>query len=146
MIYEALAGGLPHARKTPIEIVVAKQLHAARPLAEVAPEVSRTVADVVMRTLAKEPAARFSSCRAFADAFAAAMAPNVIVAAPPLPPRPVREARPLDDEPPARSRKKMLVVGAIAVLAAGAIAFTVTRPKAPDDLGARSVADERGGR
>ena len=63
--------------------VSAKQMRSEAPRVDIAPGVSREVADVVARALSRNPAARFSTASAFAQALtqAAAAAPDPTAAA-----------------------------------------------------------------
>ncbi|MFN2565917.1 MAG: protein kinase [Gemmatimonadaceae bacterium] len=72
VLYEMLAGRPPFSGETP-QAVALRRLHAdPAPLAEVAPEVPASVADVVERALARDPNERFASASELAAALDAA--------------------------------------------------------------------------
>ena len=68
VVYQALAGRLPHVADTPLRLLHAKASEAPSPLA---PNVPAPAASSVMRALSRDPTGRFSSCAAFATAFVA---------------------------------------------------------------------------
>ena len=72
MVYESLAGCLPHQGDSAIELLTSRQIHPARPLIEVAPQSSAALSAVLDRALVQEPGGRHASCLAFAQAFAGA--------------------------------------------------------------------------
>jgi formylglycine-generating enzyme required for sulfatase activity len=78
IVYEALCGEHPHAGKS-LHEVIGKKLLPLPPLAEAAAGVAPAIHDVVMRALERDPARRFASCIAFAQAFERALraAPGV---------------------------------------------------------------------
>jgi len=71
-VYEALSGTTPYYGQSGAAAVVVRQAKDAQPLRDVAPGVPPEAAAAVARALARDPAARFPSCSAFAKAFAAA--------------------------------------------------------------------------
>jgi serine/threonine protein kinase len=73
VIYEWLSGQTPFQGKTPEEIMDLQVYAAAPPLRQLVPHIPAEVEEVVMRGLAKDPAQRFSSIEAFADAFEQAL-------------------------------------------------------------------------
>ena len=71
--FRALAGRLPFDSETASAVLVAHVTKAPPRLAEVVPHVSRAIASVIDRCLAKEPAARYQSGAALARALEEAM-------------------------------------------------------------------------
>lgn len=71
-IYEILAGRPAYEDDTPVVVLARKQVHEPSPLRKVAPDVPRSVSDVVMRGLARRPDERFPCCGDLAAAFRAA--------------------------------------------------------------------------
>ncbi len=69
VVYEALAGRLPHEGDTPEVLCEAKRARPPHPLGELAPDVPSAAARVVMRALSRDPAHRFPSCGEFAKVF-----------------------------------------------------------------------------
>lgn len=68
-LYQMLSGELPYDGATPYEVAL-KQLSAPLPpIRRVHPELSPAIGAVLQRALAKDPAARYPTGRAFADAF-----------------------------------------------------------------------------
>jgi serine/threonine protein kinase len=70
VLYEALSGKLPFIASTPLEWVAAHSKAHPIPLLERVPNwvFPRALVSIVERALAKDPASRFSSARAFGDA------------------------------------------------------------------------------
>jgi serine/threonine-protein kinase len=68
LLYEMLSGQLPHTGETYADLAVNVMSQPARPLAEVAPAVSRDLAAAVDRGLATEPATRWSDAASFSVA------------------------------------------------------------------------------
>ena len=72
MLYEALAGQDPHEARDAAEVLSFRPHAVARPLRKAAPHVPATVAELVDRLIALDPAERPSSCRDVLDALHAA--------------------------------------------------------------------------
>jgi serine/threonine protein kinase len=72
VVYEALSGQLPFPRASAEAILVAKNTQQPTPLSEHAANLPAGIVEAVMRAISKDPAARFASSSAFAEAFAAA--------------------------------------------------------------------------
>ncbi|MGE0193336.1 MAG: serine/threonine-protein kinase [Planctomycetota bacterium] len=90
-VYRALNGRLPYEGSTVIELLMAKQGKEITPF-DASARVPQALWPVLVRALARDPAARFPSCVAFADAVQAAIAPSKAgtwptVTTPPLPRR-----------------------------------------------------------
>jgi DNA-directed RNA polymerase subunit RPC12/RpoP len=73
-VYELLAGRRPYEAATPTAVLVMQTTQQPLPLCQVEPRVPRALSDAVGRALAKDPAARFPSCREFAGVVVAAAA------------------------------------------------------------------------
>jgi formylglycine-generating enzyme required for sulfatase activity len=73
MVYEALAGRPPYDGGPPEALVARKAYAPAADLGTLAPHVPAVARAAVMRALARAPAERFPTCRAFATAFAAGL-------------------------------------------------------------------------
>ncbi|HYD51259.1 MAG TPA: serine/threonine-protein kinase [Gemmatimonadaceae bacterium] len=71
--FHALSGRFPFENDSASAVVIAHVTRPAPPLASLAPDVPPALAAVVDRCLAKDPAARFDSCRALRAAVDAAM-------------------------------------------------------------------------
>ena len=69
VVYHALCGYLPFPQVDPRALMAAKNSDAPTPIEEHGVPVPPEAAQAVMRTLEREPEARFASCRDFADAF-----------------------------------------------------------------------------
>ncbi|HEX9700289.1 MAG TPA: TonB family protein [Acidobacteriota bacterium] len=83
VVYQALSGDLPHEMSdSPISALVQKIINKPVPLAQVCPHLPSGICEAVMQALSPSPEARFESCRAFAEAFAAGLqtAPAGVVA------------------------------------------------------------------
>src|SRR5215208_4845401 len=74
MAYELLVGGPPFAHHTPQQMLAAHIAERPKPLAEQRPDVPPEVADVVMRALEKDPAARWQTAGEMHDALSDAAA------------------------------------------------------------------------
>ena len=66
--YELLSGSPPFEAPTPAQLLMAHVVQPPQPLVERAPGVDPAIADVVMRALAKDAAARWPTAQGFADA------------------------------------------------------------------------------
>jgi serine/threonine-protein kinase len=89
LLYEMLARKRPHAARDVHALLRAKARSEPRPLQEVAPGLDRAIAAVVMRAIAREPAARFASIAEMRTALAHPAA----LAAPPGMKAPVKGER-----------------------------------------------------
>jgi len=72
-VYRALAGEVPFREKAVFALLARKQRGKPRDLRQVAPDLRRSVAAVVMQAMSRDAADRYPSCTAFADAFEAAV-------------------------------------------------------------------------
>lgn len=70
--YELITGQVPFSAQTPMSVVLDHIQKPPPPLRQVRPEVPAAVEDVVQRALHKDPAARYASAAAFAQALAKA--------------------------------------------------------------------------
>ncbi|ACL63492.1 serine/threonine protein kinase [Anaeromyxobacter dehalogenans 2CP-1] len=70
LLYELVSGRPPFTAASPVAVITAHLHDAPPPLREVAPGVSRRLAEVVHRALRKDPAERFPSADAMRDALA----------------------------------------------------------------------------
>jgi serine/threonine protein kinase len=68
VLYEALSGALPFSGANYNAVLHAVQTAVPRAIRELRPDVSAAFAAVVERAMAKDPAARFPSARAMAEA------------------------------------------------------------------------------
>ncbi len=73
VVYEALSGRLPFEELAPGELLLAKVSDEPTPLVDRAEELPEPLCTAVMRTLQRDPDARFPSCGSFADAFRASL-------------------------------------------------------------------------
>ncbi len=85
-LFAALAGRPPFVSDTPLGLLVRKQIDTAPTVAAALPDLPPAAAAVLVRGLARDPAARYPSCSAFAAAFAGALA-GVALASPAAPRR-----------------------------------------------------------
>ncbi|HJT57760.1 MAG TPA: serine/threonine-protein kinase [Ktedonobacteraceae bacterium] len=83
VVYQWLCGQLPFDTKNPIEMYHLHSSVPPRPLREINPRIPRSVEQVVLTALAKDPGRRFTNVRAFAVALEQAMAPKHPSAPPP---------------------------------------------------------------
>jgi hypothetical protein len=74
-LYEALAGAPPVGHGTAVEGLIRKVREVPRPLREAVPGLPEASDAAVRRALSRDPTQRFSSCAAFAEAFASGFAP-----------------------------------------------------------------------
>ncbi len=130
VVYEALAGTLPHVGATALELFLKKKTEPPRPLSDSRPDLPGPATAAVMRTLESEPAKRHASCTGFVlalDSGAPAIPGASSAAAVPV----ARTKTLLGALPaapsPLRIRRRWLVPalagGAIALAAAGWFAF-----------------------
>jgi formylglycine-generating enzyme required for sulfatase activity/tRNA A-37 threonylcarbamoyl transferase component Bud32 len=123
LLYEALCGEVPFRGQTPLAVLFQKQTVAPPPLAERAANVPPGAAAAVMRGLAKEPAARFATCRELAEAFQRGLTAPVTRAEPRAPSRPA--APPAAARPQAARRAagprwgRIALVGCVLLAGAG---------------------------
>ena len=68
VLYEALSGQQPFSASSTVAIAAQRLDHEPLPLRSLRADVPRELDDVVMQALARDPAARFPNCRAFAEA------------------------------------------------------------------------------
>jgi hypothetical protein len=100
-VYEALSGEPPFGRGAPVEVAIRKQQEAPPSLGDKVSSLPPACADAVARALSTDPAARFPTCAALADAFTAPLA---------VPPEPRSAGRP--------SRTRALVLATLVLLGA----------------------------
>jgi serine/threonine-protein kinase len=74
-VHELLAGSPPIDGPTPAAVLVQQATQAPRPLGDSAAQFAGALNDAILRALSKEPAQRFASCAAFAEAVLTAIAP-----------------------------------------------------------------------
>jgi tRNA A-37 threonylcarbamoyl transferase component Bud32 len=74
-VFELLSGHVPFQGPTPTAILVKHTVEKPPALYELRPGLSRALSLVVLRALAKDPAQRYESCTAFAQALLAALRP-----------------------------------------------------------------------
>ena len=143
-VYQALSGTPPFVRDNEAALITAHMYDSPPSLVAIRPDLPRAVGDVLARALSKEPADRYPSAVAFANALAAAAAGKLVenhptaqptVRAAALPSRPpmehegvTRRVRP-DAAPPRRRSGAAILAGilvaaaALAVLAYGVVVF-----------------------
>ncbi len=68
VLYEALSGQQPFSAASTVAIAAQRLDHEPLPLRSLRADVPRELDDIVMRSLARDPAARFPNCRALAEA------------------------------------------------------------------------------
>ena len=127
-LYEALAGDLPFSG-TPVEILVRKSREDAPPIRERVPDLPEAAAAALMRAMARDPAERFPSCQAFADAFTAAVAPAADVTQPLRVPASTPTALQLPGD--RQGRRRVRLVGGL--LAAALLVVALATILAPGD-------------
>jgi len=112
--YEALAGEPPFGRGAALEVVLRKARGAPTSARAKAPSLPEACDRALLRALASDPAERFPSCAAFADAFRAGLA----------------SATTQEVVPPPPPRRAALVPGlaAVGVLVAAGLAYLALRP------------------
>jgi serine/threonine-protein kinase len=71
--FECLTGHVPYPMESRLAVMAAHQIAAPPPAAALHPELPTAVDAVLARGMAKDPAARYPTCAAFADALAAAL-------------------------------------------------------------------------
>jgi serine/threonine-protein kinase len=179
ILYEALTGQVPFDADSPVAIALKQVSEQASPPSAINPQVSRALDAVVLRALAKDPSNRFQSAEefiraldaaeadptggalgetaAYAPVAAAAGAGALAGAAAAGALSPDEAAAAGAEDPEAESggwmtKRRALILGAIALLAAGVAAFALTRPQqvtVPGVLGeqaseARALLERRG--
>lgn len=78
MLYELFAGLLPWDAKSGYELALARVIHPPRPISSLAAHLPAYLADIVMRCIEREPAARFASARALRDALSLATGEHAV--------------------------------------------------------------------
>ncbi|MBI1880901.1 MAG: hypothetical protein HYR94_22205, partial [Chloroflexi bacterium] len=167
ILHRVLTGTIPHDAPTPLAILVKRSTEPIPWPREIKPDIPESLEHVVLRSLAKEPDARYSSATDFAEALRKARQdPNyreesiptihdmndVTIARTPPPPPPPAKA-----QPAIRQNLSLLIGGAIAlvVIIIGALIFFLvtmttsnniradqptTEPNAPDGTTAPVIA------
>jgi serine/threonine-protein kinase len=79
VLYESATGTSPVGGTTSAQVMANQLRQIPAALATAAPELPTALADVIMRALAKDPAARWASAREMADALRAASAPDRLI-------------------------------------------------------------------
>ena len=139
MAYEMLTGSLPFSGDSVLEVLYAHVHREPDPPSKLNPALPAKVDEVVMRGMAKDPAARWESCAAFVTALRSSLedAPAPIASTVKVaPPMPVAEAATtvVVQPPPSRRprRRLMFAIGAIVLvlllLTGGVLAYGATRP------------------
>ena len=118
-VYEALAGRLPHSGATPLEILTNLLHRSAADLAPLAPGVPPDAVAAVMKSLARDPAARFATCTEFAKSFQQALGV------------PTMQVFPREFAAAMRRRRWMRVGAVAAVIVAAAAIGWFARPGSP---------------
>lgn len=85
VMYEALTSALPFTATTPVGVATLHATTPPAPLRQLNPSVPREIAHVVMRTLRKDPGARYASAREMEAALAAALTAVRSAPAPSIP-------------------------------------------------------------
>ena len=123
MLYEALTGQVPFEAETPVAVALKQISEQPRPPSELNPQVPPALDAIVLRALAKDPAARFQSADEFLRALDEADAsPSAVLA-------PVAVAEPVEEEErrPWWRRPWVIALAVIALLGAAAAAYALTR-------------------
>jgi serine/threonine-protein kinase len=132
MAYEVLTGRPPFLAKTPYQCLFMHAHDIAAPPHTLVPSVRASVGDVVMKSLEKEPSARFGSAEEMLRAWQEAWAG--ISLRPTTDPWPVTEPR-----PPRRRTRLWAAGGAVVLLGALLVALALVMP---DDAPPPSIAEE----
>jgi serine/threonine-protein kinase len=87
VLYELLTGAFPFQADTPMAMLAARIVHAPTPIGDLRRDLPVAVEDVVMRSLARRPDARFTSAGAMVEALrSAAQIDTLPIAQPPVSP------------------------------------------------------------
>jgi serine/threonine-protein kinase len=151
LLYEALTGRVPFEADSPVAVALKQVSEQPRPPSELNPQVSPALDAVVLRALAKDPENRFASAREFIETLdaaeadpsggglgdTAAYAPVAAGAAGAM--APADEAGAAEEQRGWMTRGRAIALGVIALLAAAATIFALTRP---DQVTVPSVIEE----
>ena len=129
LLYECLTGRVPFEADSPVAVALKQISEPPRRPSEVNPQIPPALDAVVLRALAKDPAARFQSADEFIAALdAAEVDPSggtalaaAVAEAPALVPE--------DWEDPWYRRRWVIALAVLALLLAGVAAFALTRPE-----------------
>jgi len=138
ILYELLAGVLPHDHERMTALLVDVATKPTPPL-HTRCNVQRSLSDVVMKALAKNPADRYASVADFADALRA----HSTAALPPSSKPAESAARALGAESRPRDRRKLGVVIALATLVFSALLWIATRRTSTPALASQSASQPR---
>jgi serine/threonine-protein kinase len=164
ILYEALTGRVPFEGDSAVAVALKQVSEAPRRPSAINPNVPPALDAVVMRALAKDPDARFTDADAFLRGLdAAERAPDTprpedtaaYAAVSPLGVAALGEDEEYEEwerERERRRRWRWIVLALLAALAAGLVAFALTRPSqvgVPDVIGqnvdtARAILDDKG--
>jgi serine/threonine-protein kinase len=89
-LYEILCGRRPFQARTPTAVLVLHTSESPQPLTDHVPGLPAQLSAAILKGLSKNPADRFPTCAALADAVAAALAANPSFTVPIPPPTPAR--------------------------------------------------------
>jgi eukaryotic-like serine/threonine-protein kinase len=130
ILYEALTGRVPFEGESAVAIALKQVSEQPRPPSEVNPQVPPALNAVVLRALAKDPAARYQSADEFLAALDAAEADpttpigdTAAYAAAAV--VPVED--PVEEERRRKRRRRLIILAVIALLIAAVVAYALTR-------------------
>jgi tRNA A-37 threonylcarbamoyl transferase component Bud32 len=124
ILYQALAGFVPLEGETPIAVMLKKITEDPKPIREYRPELPQATADAVMRSIERDPEARFGSCAQLAATFRAGVEgtdAEVLIAEMVEEEVPVAEVLSREGAPRSGWWKWPVLGGAVAVLATAAL-------------------------
>ncbi len=141
ILYEALTGHVPFEGDTAVVIALKQVSEQPRPPSALNPEVPRSLDAVVLRALAKDPAARFATAGEFLEALDAAeadpsggtlgrtavYAAGVGAAGAALASGEAADAAQGEEDEGGYDRRKLIALGVIAALIAAVVVFALTR-------------------
>ncbi|HTP10036.1 MAG TPA: serine/threonine-protein kinase, partial [Anaerolineae bacterium] len=144
MAYEMIVGRLPFEAETPLAIVLKHVTEPLTPPITIDPRVPQQVSDVIAKALSKDPADRYATTEAFAQALSAGIAAGPIGSTAPLPSAMPTEAvhvtRRTPVQTPRRIRPLWIVLAMIVLVLLGlGGALALSTPSPPPDRPAASI-------
>src|SRR4029079_17055424 len=144
VLYEALTGSVPFRRDSDVQIMWAHIRDDPPKASEVRPELGTAIDAVIARSMAKDPEARYATCREFARAASEAVTGRSTAPAPAIGPGGTVAGGPVGGGPPPGGRGS-LARGSPRTRGGGALVGGAAPPQAPPPSAPARPAASSGG-